>query len=138
RHGWALDTYSKGACPFSDVRREQDAVLHEACTAWIDRARTMLAEGDYDLVITSQVSGVDWAPPAGTTPEEFAEGGLETLWSGLADQGVRVVAVADVPRPRKGVLDCLQERGRDVSTDCRVSREKGLLYDPQPAAVERL
>ena len=138
RHGWALDTYSKGACPFSDVRREQDAVLHAACTTWIDRAKTMFAERDYDLVITSQVSGVDWAPPAGTVPEKFAEGGLESLWSGLAEQGTRVVAVADVPRPRKGLFDCLEEQGRDLADHCRVSRDKGLLYDPQPGAVERL
>ncbi|MDR7380825.1 acyltransferase family protein [Promicromonospora iranensis] len=138
RNGWELDTYSKGACPFSDVRRAQDDVLHAACTTWIERAKVMLVEGDYDLVVTSQVSGVDWEPPQGTSTEEFAEGGLASLWSGLADRGVRVVAVADVPRPMRGVLDCLQEPERDVTTDCRVSRADGLLYDPQPGAVERL
>lgn len=138
RNGWALDTYSKGACPFSDVRRAQDAVLHAACTAWVDRAKEMIADGDYDLVLTSQVSGVDWEPPAGSTVEEFAEGGLVSLWTSLADQGMHVTAIADVPRPRKRVHDCLQEPGRDVSTDCRITRELGLLYDPQPGAVERL
>ncbi|MFD2795584.1 acyltransferase family protein [Promicromonospora vindobonensis] len=138
RNGWELDTYSKGACPFSDVRRAQDDVLHAACTTWIERAKTMLADGDYDLVVTSQVSGVDWAPPQGSSTEEFAEGGLVSLWSGLADQGIHVVSVADVPRPVRGVHDCLQEADRNLTTDCRVSRAEGLLYDPQPGAVERL
>lgn len=138
RNGWALDTYSKGACPFSDVRRAQDAVLHAACTAWVDRAKTMITDGDYDLVVTSQVRGVRWEPPTGTTPESFAEGGLASLWSGLADQGIRVAAVADVPKPRKGALDCLQEPGRDLFADCRVPRARGLSYDPQPGAVAQL
>ncbi|WP_454855459.1 SGNH hydrolase domain-containing protein [Promicromonospora soli] len=138
RNGWALDTYSKGACPFSDVRRAQDAVLHAACTAWVERAKEMIADGGYDLVLTSQVSGVDWEPADGSTADEFAVGGLVSLWSWLADQGVHVAAIADVPRPRTGVLNCLQEPGHDVSTDCRTTRAESLLYDPQPGAVARL
>jgi len=137
-HGWALDGYSKGACPFSDVRREQDAVLHAACTAWIERATTMLLEGDYDLVLTSQVSGVDWDPPHGRSPEDFAEGGLVSLWGTLADHGIRVAAIADVPRPRKGVLDCLLEADRDAAGACRTPRADAMLYDPQVGAVAEL
>ncbi len=138
RNGWALDGYSKGACPFSDVRREQDAVLHAACTEWVERATKMLIEGDYDLVLTSQVSGVAWSPPSGQAPDDFAEGGLVSLWTSLADRGIRVAAIADVPRPQKGVLDCLLKASGDVSTACRTPRADAMLFDPQPEAVAQL
>lgn len=138
RNGWALDGYSKGACPFSDVRREQDTVLRTACTEWVERATTMLIEGDYDLVLTSQVSGVVWTPPSGQAPEDYAAGGLVSLWSNLADRGIRVAAIADVPRPEKGVLDCLLEASRDVDTACRTPRAEAMLFDPQPGAVAQL
>ncbi|PUB24346.1 peptidoglycan/LPS O-acetylase OafA/YrhL [Promicromonospora sp. AC04] len=138
RNGWALDGYSKGACPFSDVRREQDAVLHAACTEWVERATKMLIEGDYDLVLTSQVSGVAWSPPSGQSPDDYAEGGLVSLWTSLADVGIRVAAIADVPRPQKGVLDCLLKASGDVSTACRAPRTDAMLFDPQPGAVAQL
>ncbi|MFJ3406356.1 acyltransferase family protein [Promicromonospora sp. NPDC090134] len=138
-NGWALDIYIKAGCPFSDVMRVQDEVLTAACVEWVDRAQQVLVDGGYDLVVTSQLSGVDWVPPAGTTPEAFAEDGLVSLWGGLADQGLPVVAVADVPKPDPTVIDCLTAPDVDLTTDCRTPRADATgPFDPQRSAVERL
>ncbi|MFD6448780.1 acyltransferase family protein [Promicromonospora sp. NPDC060204] len=137
--GWSLDIYIKAGCPFSDVMRVQDEVLTAACVEWVDRAQQVLVDGGYDLVVTSQLSGVDWVPPAGTTPEAFAEDGLATLWAGLADQGLPVVAVADVPKPDPTVIDCLTDPDVDLATDCRTPRAEATgPFDPQRGAVKQL
>ncbi len=138
-NGWALDIYIKAGCPFSDVMRVQDEVLTAACIEWVDRAQQVLVDGGYDLVVTSQLSGVDWVPPAGTAPGAYAEDGLASLWSGLADQGLPVAAIADMPKPDPTVIDCLTAPDVDLAADCRTPRAEATRpFDPQPGAVERL
>ncbi|MFD2792977.1 acyltransferase family protein [Promicromonospora vindobonensis] len=159
-NGWALDIYVKPGCPFSDVMRVQDEVLTAACIEWVDRTRQALVDGDYDLVVTSQLSGVDWALPAdraavdeqrdaaveaardqtrSTTLEGYVEDGLISIWAGLADQGMSVAAINDVPDPDPKVVECLTAPGADPTADCRVPRADATRsFDPQPGAVERL
>lgn len=137
--GWALDIYIKAGCPFSDVMRVQDEVLTAACIGWADRAEEMLVDGDYDLVVTSQVRGVDWVAPDGTAAEKFAEDGLVSLWARLADGGLPVAAIADVPEPDPAVIECLTAADVDLAADCRAPRaEATATFDPQPGAVEHL
>ncbi|WP_051433503.1 acyltransferase family protein, partial [Promicromonospora kroppenstedtii] len=93
---WALDIYVKAGCPFSDAMRVQDDVLTATCAEWVDRTERLLVDGDYDLVVTSQMSGVDWAAPTSWAgdQETWAEAGLAGLWARLADDGTPVAAVA--------------------------------------------
>lgn len=142
-NGWLLDLYTKEGCAFSDVMRVQDEVITPACIAWVDRAEQLLLDGDYDVVVTSQISGKEWVPPEGTAPgtsqERIAEDGLVTLWGRLADAGLPVLALADTPRPDPKVIDCLSEPGTDPATDCRVPRDEATRpVDPQRGAVARL
>ncbi|MFD2792976.1 acyltransferase family protein [Promicromonospora vindobonensis] len=142
-NGWAVDIYIKPGCPFSDVMRVQDQMLTTACIGWVDRAEEMLLDGDYDLAATSQVRGVDWTPPdgtaEGTTPEAYAEDGLVSLWARLADNGLPVAAIADVPEPDPAVIECLTAPDVDLAADCRTPRTDATrTFDPQLNAVERL
>ncbi|MDR7384369.1 acyltransferase family protein [Promicromonospora iranensis] len=142
-NGWAVDIYIKAGCPFSDVMRVQDQMLTTACTGWVDRAEELLLDGDYDLAVTSQVRGVDWTPPdgvaEGTTPEAYAEDGLVSLWARLADNGLPVAAIADVPEPDPAVIECLTAPDVDLAADCRTPRTDATrTFDPQLKAVERL
>lgn len=142
-NGWALDLYMKEGCPFSDVMRVQDEVITPACISWVDKAEQLLDEGDYDLVVTSQISGKEWVPPADAAPdasqETIAEDGLVSLWGRLADKGLPVAAIADTPRPDPKVIDCLSEPDADLATGCRVPRDEATSpFDPQRGAAARL
>ncbi|MFC0680400.1 acyltransferase family protein [Lysobacter korlensis] len=135
-NGWAMDLYSKGRCPFSDVRRAGEHIITEACTGWVGNVKAALLSRDYDLVVTSQVSGVEWAPPAGTSVEDFAEGGLARMWGTLNEAGLPVAVIRDSPRPVPRVLECLLDV--DTPTECDNPRATALPYDPQPGAVQRM
>jgi hypothetical protein len=137
-HGWQLHIYSKGRCPFSTVRRDGDAVITEACGAWIDRAKQQLVEGEYDVVFTSQVSGAQWPAPEGLEDREYAEEGLASMWEWLNSRGLPVVAIADVPRPVAGALECLSVPHENFAAACTNPRTNAFLYDPQPGAVVRV
>ncbi|MFD7023272.1 acyltransferase family protein [Promicromonospora sukumoe] len=175
--GWALDIYVKAGCPFSDAVRVQDDVLTAACVEWVDRTEHVLLDGDYDLVVTSQMSGVGWENPwsaasagttatteastpstAGTTqagtaqhgtpqaetaeattPQAWAKDGLAALWQRLAAEKLPVAAIADVPRPRPDLVECLTAPDVDLTTGCRTPRgDATRAFDPQRGAVDRL
>jgi peptidoglycan/LPS O-acetylase OafA/YrhL len=134
--GWSVDSFSKGGCPYSDVRRDSDALLSAACTEWLSNVEGELLAGNYDLVVTSQVSGVRWAPPPGTSVEDFAEEGLVRAWQSLSDAGLPIAVLRDSPRPVAGLAECLSHA--DSPEECDNPRSAALPYDPQPAAVERM
>ncbi|MFE7505578.1 acyltransferase family protein [Promicromonospora sp. NPDC057488] len=141
--GWSLDIYAKAGCPFSDAVRVQDDVLTAACVEWVDRTEQVLLDGGYDLVVTSQMSGVGWVPPrpatsAGTS-QAWAEDRLAALWQRLATEKLPVAAIADVPRPRPDVVECLTAPDVDLTTGCRTPRgDATRAFDPQRGAVDRL
>ncbi|MGW2094182.1 acyltransferase family protein [Promicromonospora sukumoe] len=130
--GWALDIYVKAGCPFSDAVRVQDDLLTAACVEWVDRTEQVLLDGGYDLVVTSQMSGVGWENP-------WAEEGLAALWERLAAEKLPVAAIADVPRPRPDVVECLTAPDADLTTGCRTPRgDATRAFDAQRGAVDRL
>jgi hypothetical protein len=126
-------------------------VLTAACVEWVDRTEQVLLDGGYDLVVTSQMSGVGWENPwsaasAGTgstpeasTPQAWAKEGLAALWQRLATEKLPVAAIADVPRPRPDVVECLTATHVDLTTGCRMPRgDATRAFDPQRDAVEQL
>ncbi len=130
-YNWELELYWKGGCPFSNTRREHDAVLGSACDSWVLESKRLIMEGDYDLVVTSMASGVEWKLTNGDTLEESAEVGLAAMWSELNAAGLPVVAIKDNPRPPSGQNKCLQLKGLDA---CDADRATAFKYDPMPAA----
>ncbi|MFI8526681.1 acyltransferase family protein [Promicromonospora sukumoe] len=164
--GWALDIFVKAGCPFSDAVRMQDDVLTAACVEWVDRTERVLLDGGYALVVTSQMSGVGWenpwsaattgtgatpqaatpqattpqaTTPQAATPQAWAKDGLATLWQRLAAEKLPVAAIADVPRPRPDVVECLTAPDVDLTAGCRNPRgDATRAFDPQGGAVDRL
>lgn len=134
-NGWSVNVYAKGACPFSSSQRVHDEQLTESCRKWIIEVRKVLIERKYDLVVTSQASGVEWNVRQGETQKEVAEAGLVEVWSELVSHGVPVVAIKDNPRPVPKVLRCLE---LNSISKCTMEREEAFLYDPQVAAVEKM
>jgi hypothetical protein len=134
-NNWSVDVFSKGGCPFSNAARVHDAELTQTCKKWIVGVQRQMFTGGFDLVVTSQASGVEWTTSPGMSQEETAEAGLVSLWSSLADKGIPVVVIKDNPRPIPKVLRCLELKSVD---ECVQQRSAAFLYDPQEAAVSKL
>ena len=138
KNSWQVVSFSKGACPFSYGLRTSNTVPPEACRNWVAAALEIIKTQGFDLVITSQVSGVTWAAPAGEDEQEYAKQGLVSIWKELNDSNIPVLVIQDNPRPIKAVVQCLERNdGTDYSA-CANERATALLFDPQRAAVENL
>ena len=135
KNNWRLELYWKGGCPFSDAQRVHDAVLSSACKKFVKLARHQILEAQYDLLITTQVSGVEWVPSIALSGPKMAENGLISLWYDIAKSGTPILVIKDNPRPIPKVLACLTSKGL---TKCDQPRSKAFKLDPQVAAVKRL
>lgn len=137
KNNWQVVSFSKGGCPLSYAERTHDAVLKAACKKWVAAAVKQLTTEGYDLVMTSQVSGVQWA--SGTKKQStYAQDGLVRVWRDINRAGVPVLVMKDNPRPIKAVLTCIQKNKFDNLAACQNLKKKAMLFDPQPAAVTKL
>ncbi len=135
KNDWQVISYSKGGCPLSYAEREHDAVLKPACKKWVANAVKQLKSGGFDLIITSQVSGTNWA--SGKLSQKiYSETGLARLWKELNRSQIPVLALRDNPRPIKAVVKCIEANKFDNLIACSTPRAKGLLFDPQVGAVK--
>jgi peptidoglycan/LPS O-acetylase OafA/YrhL len=132
KHNWELELYYKGGCPFSDTQRVHDSILSSACEGWVQASKRLITESDYDLVITSQASGVEWQLNNGSTQTKSAENGLVSLWRTLNQAGLPVVAIKDNPRPITNFLKCLTDKSE---AECLSSKKSAFKFDPQVGAV---
>jgi peptidoglycan/LPS O-acetylase OafA/YrhL len=138
KNSWQVVSFSKGACPFSFGLRTSNTVPPEACRNWVAAALEIIKTQGFDLVITSQVSGVTWAAPDGKNQEDYAKDGLVSIWRELNESNIPVLAIQDNPRPIKAVVQCIERNdGTDYSA-CANKRAAALLFDPQRIAVEKL
>jgi hypothetical protein len=126
KNNWKVDMYAKGGCPFSFAVRVHDALLTETCPAWVDNVVSKLNAENYDLIVTSQRSGVDWV-----NGNSAAVSGLAKLWQQLLATGNEIVAIKDNPSPGKNMVSCLIS-----SAECDSPRSKALAFDPQVEAVQ--
>ena len=135
KNKWELEIYWKGGCPFSKTKRVHDAVLGAACDSWIEKSKQLIFSGNYDVVITSMASGVDWIAKKGQSQAQSAETGLAQMWQSLNASGIPVIAIKDNPRPISGQLNCLQMRGLK---SCDAKRKTAFRYDPIPGAFNKV
>ena len=133
-NNWQVTSFSKGGCPLSYAERDHDAVLKPACKKWVANAVRLLKSGNFNLVITSQVSGMTWASGK-LNQKSYAEAGLAKLWRELNKAKIPVLSLRDNPRPIKAVVKCIEANKFDNLIACSTPRSKGLLFDPQVGAV---
>ncbi len=126
KNNWKVDMYAKGGCPFSFAVRVHDQLLTKTCPAWVDNVASKLNAEHYDLILTSQRSGVDWV-----NGNSAAASGLAKLWKEMLAAGNQIVAIKDNPSPGKNIVSCLIS-----SADCDSPRSKALVFDPQVEAAQ--
>lgn len=134
KNNWQVVSFSKGGCPLSYAERTHDPILKSACKKWVKAAVTQLKTQNYDLVVTSQVSGTEWA--SGSQKQStYAQAGLVKVWRELNTAGVPVLVLKDNPRPIKSVLLCIKKNKFDNLDKCQNAKKKAMLFDPQPGAA---
>jgi peptidoglycan/LPS O-acetylase OafA/YrhL len=137
QNNWQVISYSKGGCPLSYAERTHDAVLSKACKKWVMAAVKQLKTTGFDLVVTSQVSGTEWA--SGKVKQStYARDGLVKIWKELNSAGVPVLVIKDNPRPIKASLLCIKKNKYQNFDACQNTKKAAMLADPQPAAVKLL
>ncbi|KQM84127.1 acyltransferase family protein [Agromyces sp. Leaf222] len=109
----------------------------ENCTAWNERAIGEIAEGDYDLVVTSNRTS---SPLVGMTMPETqvaAIGAYDTTLRTWLDADIPVLVLRDTPASEKGVVpDCVAQHLDDVAA-CDSSLG-ALAVDPMADAAESI
>ena len=136
KNKWSVEIIGKGRCPFSSARRAlKDNVLSEACLGYVTNTSKLIMQKKYDLVLTSQASGVEWMVQSPLNEEETAVKGLIKIWEPITKTGIPVLAIKDNPVPVPKVIRCLEV---NELAECSETREKGFKFDPQPMAVQQM
>jgi hypothetical protein len=91
----------------------------------VSKVSEQLEKEKYDIVITSQRAGVEWAAGNGQ-----AISGLSKLWQELVNSGNRIIAIKDSPNPGQNNVACLL-----TGAECEFERSSGLKFDPQVEAA---
>ena len=133
---WNVSILNKGRCPFTDAERTIEEPLKSACLAWNHSAVDLVKREKFDLVLTTQVSGVEFETSGSQTSDETGVTGLESRWRTVLDSGAKIVAVRDNPRPKAKVQLCLEEYWPAKAHKCDRDADSAFLFDPQIAAAK--
>jgi len=136
KNNWSVEVYVKGGCQFSFASRQrEDTILTKACVKFDQNLEKILLAKNYDLIVTSQKSGVEWLHSKNQTEAEVAISGLVDTWAPLVAKGMPILAIKDNPRPIDNVIRCLEVKS---AHECSALRASSLPFDPQVEAVKRM
>lgn len=119
--GWRIVSLTKSACRFT-ADPDDD---HSSCRAWNDGVLEKLAELRPDAVFTTSTTGQGGRD---STPE-----GYLPQWQRLAQLGITVLAIRDVPWHDFDVPECVAQHGPEV---LRCGGERAAHGLARPALVE--
>lgn len=127
QQGWEIRTITKSNCQLADVviANGPQQVPYTNCVEWNETVINELIISRPDLVV---VAGRFW--PVLVTDTGLLDGedrnaalaaGLASSWSKLTSEGLRLVAVQDVPYPEINVAECVVDHLSDLA-ECAVDR----------------
>ncbi len=124
--GWRVLVYTKSSCPMADetVALGKDQRPYTGCDGWNANVATALLAAKPDVVVTSaaRYQVVDGSTVLGPTESDARMvQGMRRSWQRLTGSGIRVVAVADTPRPGFDMADCVSANEAQL-TECAVPR----------------
>ncbi|MEV0953085.1 acyltransferase family protein [Promicromonospora sp. NPDC050249] len=126
KNGWRVRTYLHNSCPFALEPRTLPG--GPACVEANQATLEDLLADPPDVVVTTFYSGSEFRPSGSGRPPGVE--GLRQVWDELEDAGSRVIVIADAPRPRGDVTECVADHQADPAR-CDVSRAEAL---DQPGA----
>ena len=125
---WKVLAFSKSGCPLADetVTLGKDQRPYTACDGWNKDVTAKLIKAKPDVVVTSATyypvnngDGVRGKKESNA----LMVAGMRRSWSKLTSQGIRVVALADTPRPGFDMADCVSANETSM-LKCAVDRDK--------------
>ncbi|MEN5075005.1 acyltransferase family protein [Isoptericola cucumis] len=140
KNGWSVTTVVASQCPTSDIRWQFDTPQDsEGCHAWGQRVLDEVDEGDFDLVVTSQLTPFTAAGVAPAESDQAIADGYARYLEDLTATGTPTLVVRDFPYPKHtiaSVPDCLAAAGSP--SECDGERSQWLAPDPLYDAAEGL
>jgi peptidoglycan/LPS O-acetylase OafA/YrhL len=131
-HGFRLDTYTKGACPFSTTTVAFNGKTYDSCRQWADNVTAAVLSHRPEAVITvmSRYRAVASGATLGINESAAIIGsGLADAWKPFLAQGVPVFAIRDAPRPDTQVADCIAQNEKKL-TACSWPKSSILFRNP--------
>jgi peptidoglycan/LPS O-acetylase OafA/YrhL len=140
-HGWHITTILASECTATRTPVEFDTEEKtQGCLEWGQRVLDLTADGDFDLVVTSERSGREAVAAGGGDSRPYWQEGFGEFLQDWADQGQRVAVVHDTPFPASTKVnppDCIAEHEDDL-TVCSGARDDWVPDDPLYAAARGL
>ncbi|WP_067437719.1 acyltransferase family protein [Nocardioides jensenii] len=139
--GWHITTILASECTATrtkvDFKTDEDS---QGCLDWGQRVLDLTAEGDFDVVVTSERNGRKPVDAVDGNEQELWEQGYQDYLADWIDQGQRVVVIHDTPTP--GVDDvrgpeCIAEN-EDGLGACTGLRDDWVPNDALVNAAEKL
>jgi len=126
--GWRVLAYTKSGCPLADetVPLGKDERPYVGCDGWNKDVTSKLLAAKPDVVVTS---ATEYPVMDGTTvlgkqvSDSRMVNGIRRSWARLTSAGIRVLAVADTPRPGFDMADCVSSHEGHL-TACALPRTK--------------
>jgi hypothetical protein len=139
QEGWNLVLHTKSACPFGTMVTGRDGGVYESCVEWNRAVLEEIMDERPALVITSSsTTNLPVDADGGTLSDaERADRYLEGLLGpvrSMEDVGIDVALIADTPRPRRNVPECLATT--DLVSECTVSIGEALVPDIHRSVAE--
>lgn len=135
--GWQVTTYLVSECwTVEDLQVFDDPSLGETCRDWVRWAVDEVAEGDFDLVITSNRTMSDLVGVPSKDRDEAAAKAYASTFRTWTDRGLPVMVLRDTPMFPKAAPTCLQETDLDQEA-CSYPAGEVLRPDPMVMAAER-
>ncbi len=123
KNDWRILVETKSSCGFNSATVHYKGKPYTACATW-NRAvlKTLLGPEKPDVVVTSQALSRVKEGVTGVDPDMVEA--LADAWGKLESAGVKVIALADNPDPKKNVYECVAENPGKL-TKCAFPRTEG-------------
>lgn len=107
--GLTVESYTKAACLFAEVEvlGGRSSGAYDACTKWNDKVLQIVRERRPEYVLVSQSRAYRASGIEDDAHYPAIAAGLARRWKVLDSLGVRVIVLADTPRPGSDVPECL-------------------------------
>ena len=131
-HGWRLDVYTRGSCPFIAATVDLDGRPNDACNQRNANFTAAMLKHPPAAVLAAtsryQVYRAGGTPTLEASKPAMAQG-FRDAWKPLLAAGIPVVTFRDMPRPDVLVADCVAQNTTHLST-CSYDRSRILWSNP--------